>query len=321
MIFAKKIEKAYREKLFHRYDDNGCVFYFSDKDFEGLKKQGYDFCTSNGDRLRGYFYSYENPIEGRLVIFDHGMGAGHRAYMREIEMLAKHGYLVFSYDHTGCMESEGKSTNGFAQSLSDLNDAVNALKADELYKDMKISIMGHSWGAFATMNISALHPDLSHIIAMSGFISVENILKQNFSGIMNGYRKHIYEIEKLANPDYIGYSADKSLANTNAKILIIHSDDDEIVKTAYHFDVLRKALSDKENVRFILLNNKRHNPNYTEDAVKYMGDFFKKLNEKLKRNELNDDDSKKAFVESFDWNRMTAQDENLWNEVFSVLDN
>ena len=124
------LEKAYRKNLFIRNDNPNGIFYFTPADFDGLQAHPYTFPSSMGHELKGYFYHYENPIPNRLVVFDHGMGNGHRAYMREIERLAKAGFLVFSYDHTGCMESGGESTNGFAQSLKDLDDCFKALKAE-----------------------------------------------------------------------------------------------------------------------------------------------------------------------------------------------
>ncbi|MGN1347223.1 MAG: hypothetical protein ACI4V1_10600, partial [Eubacteriales bacterium] len=105
MLFDKQIEKKYREQLFNRYDENGAVFYFSAADFPGLTAEPYSFSGGAGHTLKGAFYHYGSPIADRILVFDHGMGGGHRAYMKEIEQLARHGYLVFAYDHTGCMES------------------------------------------------------------------------------------------------------------------------------------------------------------------------------------------------------------------------
>ncbi len=320
MIFAKQIEATYRAQMFSRQEIANAIFYFSAKDFDGLHKEPYLFNTAAGNRLQGYFYSYDDPIKDRIVVFDHGMGAGHRAYMKEIEMLARHGYTVFAYDHTGCVESEGESTNGFAQSLADLDACLKALKADSDYSEMKFSVVGHSWGAFSCHNITALHPDLCHVVAISGFVSVESIVFQNFDGILKPFRKTILALEKEANPDYFDYNAAQTLRNTEAKVLILHSADDPLVKKEYHFDVLKEALSEKENIRFLLVNGKGHNPNYTIDAVKYKNTFFDMYTKKMKKHELDDEAAQNAFRKSFDWNRMTAQDKNVWNEIFETLD-
>ena len=172
MVFEKQILNTYKSMMYTRCDDKQTVFYFSAKDFEGLNCEPYKFKSSLGHDLQGYIYYYDDPINDRLVVFDHGFGGGHLAYMKEIEMLCKHGYRVFAYDHTGCMESGGETPNGLAQSLCDLNDCISAIKNDERFAGLDISVMGHSWGAFSTLNISALHPDISHIVAMAGFVSV-----------------------------------------------------------------------------------------------------------------------------------------------------
>lgn len=151
MIFEKQIMNFYKGMMYARCDDNGTAFYFSASDFPGLKSEAYSFKASAGHTLNGALYHYDNPIPGRLIVFDHGFGGGHRSYMKEIEMLCRHGYLVFAYDHTGCMTSGGESPNGMAQSLCDLNDCITMLKADDRFAGMDISVMGHSWGGFSAL--------------------------------------------------------------------------------------------------------------------------------------------------------------------------
>ena len=48
--------------------------------------------------------------------------------------------------------------------------------------------------------------------------------------------------------------------------------------------------------------------------------FHCKLSKKLKKKELKTDEQKKAFVESFDWWKMTAQDEKVWEKIYDFLD-
>jgi pimeloyl-ACP methyl ester carboxylesterase len=185
---------------------------------------------------------------------------------------------------------------------------------------MKFAVVGHSWGAYACQNISAFHHDLTHIVAMSGFVSVEAIVTQNFSGILKPFRKMILALEQNANPDYVHCHAADSLKQTDAKILILHSADDPLVKQMYHFDIMRIVLEDKENIRFLLVNGKKHNPNYTLDAVKYKDSFFEIHSQKKKKHELETEDEQNTFRKSFDWKRMTAQDKFIWKEIFDTLD-
>lgn len=318
MLFEKQIVNTFRSSFLRRCDDTGTAFYFSAADFPGLRAEAFDFPSSKGHTLKGAFYHYDDPIPGRIVVFDHGFGGGHRSYMKEIEMLCHHGYLVFAYDHTGCMESGGESIGGFSQSLVDLNDCLNALKATERCRGLEFAVMGHSWGGFSTANICALHPEVSHIVVLSGFVSVEKLVGQFFGGILKGCRQAILALDP--NPEFLHYNAVESLSGTDAKVLLVYSTNDRMVSKSVHFDALKTGLAHKENIRFLLLSNKGHNPNYTEDAVAYLGEYSALLSKKQKKKELETDVQKQLFLASFNWNRMTDQDIMVWAEIFRTLD-
>ncbi|MBQ7012141.1 MAG: alpha/beta hydrolase [Clostridia bacterium] len=319
MLFEKQVLAMYKGMMHVRCDDNGTAFYFSSEDFEGLHREPYVFTSSAGHKLRGYIYHYASPKAGRLVIFDHGFGGGHRSYMKEIERLCRHGFLVLAYDHTGCMESGGESPNGMAQSLSDLNDCINAVKSDARFEGMDISVIGHSWGGFSTMNISALHPEISHVVVLSGFVSVEELVKSYFGGIMKGYRRTIMALERSVNPRFVEFHGVQSLKNYSGKALLIYSENDKMCAKV-HYDILKAGLAGKENISFLLVKNKGHNPNYTEDAVAYLGEYVAAKTKLARKKHLESEEEKRAFVSSFDWNRMTAQDEDVWANILACLD-
>ena len=320
MIFEKQILNAYKGIAFKRCDGDGTAFYFSAKDFKGLNCEEYSFTSSLGHKLQGYLYSYENPIENRLVIFEHGFGGGHASYLREIEMLCKRGYLVFAYDHTGCMASGGENPNGMSQSLRDLNDCLNTLKSDARFSDFDISVIGHSWGGFSTLNITALHPDISHIVAISGFVSVERLIGSMFSGVLSIYRKAILEYEKKANPDFVFYNAVETLRASTTKALLIYSDNDPVCTKSAQYDALYEGLSGRENITLVLENAKGHNPNYSADAVKILGDYSAKRNKLVKKGLLKTEEQKAKFISEFDWLAMTEQDERVWDAIFKHFD-
>ena len=318
MIFEKKIIGIYESQFMSRCDDKGLAHYFSHSDFPGLRQQSFDFMSSLGHTMKGWFYCYDKVIPGRLVVFEHGFGGGHRSYMKEIEKLCSHGYLVYTYDHTGCMESGGDSPRGLSQSLRDLNDCLNALRSTPGSRDLDISVMGHSWGGFSTMNICALHPEVSHIVAMCGFVSVPEMAGQFFSGILKGYRKGVLALEEKNNPEFVRYNAAESLAGTDIPVLLLYSADDKLVSRGIHHDTLKKDLAHKSNIRILLEENKGHNPNYTREAVRYLGEYAAALARKNKQ--LRTESRKKAFRDSWDWDRMTIQDDNVWTEIFRTLD-
>ena len=103
-------------------------------------------------------------------------------------------------------------------------------------------------------------------------------------------------------------------------MLIIHSKDDKTVNGKKHFEVIKDGLRENSNVEFMLLDGKNHNPNFKAEAVAYKDNFFKDLSKKLKNHELSTDEQKKNFVESYDWWKMTAQDEKVWEKIFDFLE-
>ena len=319
MIFEKQILGIYRRILYSRCDNTGTAYYFTTEDFPGLSRMPYNFASSLGHALQGYFYSYKNEnYPDRLVVFDHGFGGGHSAYMREIELLCRHGFTVFAYDHTGCMESDGAGTNGLAQSLHDLDDCLCALKADEKYKNRKFSVMGHSWGGFSAMNICAFHPDVTHIVAMAGFPAVEKLFRSAVNGVLSPLCSVFLKEETKSNPDYCNRSAFSALRDCRVPCLLIYGEKDPLCTKKGFYDPLCKLLADKKNISLMLCNGKGHNPNYTQNAEKYLAQYVKERKKLIKKNPT--DEQKIAFVASYDWCAMTDQDNAVWEKIFEVLD-
>ena len=110
----------------------------------------------------------------------------------------------------------------------------------------------------------------------------------------------------------------ETLKSAKTKALLIYSANDTMC-TRLHYDTLKAELSDCENARLLLLENKGHNPNYTEDAVQYLGEYLKAKKRRKKQKSLASEAQREAFVSSFDWNRMTAQDAAVWDEILRFL--
>ncbi len=319
MLFEKTVLSRYRSSAFRRYDDAGVARYFGPEDFPGLKSEPVRFRNKYGDLLAGCFYSFENAEEDRVVLFDHGMGGGHRSYMKEIALLAKEGYRVFAYDHAGCMSSGGDGTRGMSGSLADLDYAIVFLNEEYKIRDGQISVVGHSWGGFAALNISRYHPFLSHVTAISGFLSLPRLLESRMPGLLKPYRRPVLELEREANPGYADSDALSSLAGSGAKILLIYSDNDPLILKSVHYDPLYQAFAERENFTFLLEKGKLHNPNYTQEAAAYLASFTDTLSKKAKRGLLKTEEQREEFRSSWDWDRMTEQDPAVWETIFAHL--
>lgn len=319
-FISRQIDKMYKGVLFRRHDPDGSIFYFSADDFPELASEEFSFVSKRGHKLYGSFYYYEKPKANRLIIFEHGMGNGHGSYFCEIERLARAGYLVYSYDHTGCNRSEGEHIYGLSGSLSDLDDCIKALVNERGFLKSQISIVGHSWGGFSTLNILSLHQEIRSIVAVSGFISIPVMQREAVPSIFYPFLPRLLRLEQQTNPVFADSSGEKVLSSTDRPVLVIHSTDDGTVSYKSNFSVLESALKGKENIDFLTVSGSGHNPFFTRDAFKYKEEFFKDLKKMRGRKKLVTDDQKAEFVSRYDWRRMTAQNEDVWSKIIEHLE-
>ena len=320
MIFDKLMLSIYKKTLIRRQDWDGNVFLFDYTDFEGFNKEPYSFISDTGARLEGGFYYYDNCKTDKLVVFDHGMGAGHRPYMREIETLCKAGYLVFSYDHEGTANSEGKAIRGLTGSIHDLDMALNAIKGSKYYEGREIIVIGHSWGGFSTKIITAFHPEVKKIVPMAGLSSLELVVNGMVPNIFKSARKAIISYEESLNPGYTSKNAAEVIKCSGTKALIIHSTDDPLVISKDHHDSLKEVLNGTPGIRFITVNDRGHNPNFTPEAVKVKDAFFAEKNALQKKHKLKTPEQKSALIAKYDFWKMTEQDMAIWNQIFAFIE-
>ncbi len=320
MIFEKFVINKYKKMLIHRLDPDGSVFYFGKDDFEGLASYDVSFLGDKGQRLYGHFYYRGQRRTDRLIIFDHGMGCGHVGYMREVDLLTRRGYTVFTYDHTGTRNSEGEHIGGLTQSLADLDFAVNFVRSMNEYADTKIAVIGHSWGGYSTMNISAFHPEITHAVVLSPYISVKEVQNQILKGPLSFYKKAIFKIEADSFPKYVLSDGRNSLNSGSTKALIIHSRDDDTCDFKMQFVQAQKALMNNPRVEFLALDGKVHQPHYTQDAVRMRNEYNAQLKKRKKQKLLKTKEEREAFARSYDWCKMTEQDENVWQRIFEFFE-
>ena len=307
-------EKKYNQFL-QRFEEMPYLKYLHAKDFPGLIAQSYSF-NSGVNRINGYFYSYPGFKENILVIFCHGIGGGHSSYMREIEMIAKHGYKVLAYDCTGCVLSEGSSINAFGQSLVDLSNAIVSIKMNFHYE--KIYVIGHSWGAYATSNINNFQ-HVDKVVAVSPFISLKREYKDLFKFMSLFITGPIMKIEKKKNGEYASSSAIDALNKKDTNALVIASKDDNVINFKHHTRVLMKKVNNPK-VKFVIYEDKMHNPLYTKEGVRYYNDTFNKFNQLVKEKKIQTLQEKKDYFKDVDFFFTTNQDEKVWQEIFQFLD-
>ena len=166
-MFKRQIEKAYKELFGSRCDDPRYKHYFTYIDFPPMKEEAISFISQDNNTLRGgLYYDKESRDDyDKLVIFCHGMGGGYLAYMSEINMLVKNGFLVLAYDYTGTFSSDGESLKGFTLPLLDLKYCHKFIKENERLKNKELMIIAFlkPITLLVPRNINPLCTNSSHI--------------------------------------------------------------------------------------------------------------------------------------------------------------
>ncbi|MGI5976771.1 MAG: alpha/beta hydrolase family protein [Candidatus Limivicinus sp.] len=318
MLFSRIIERSF-DAVLGRYDGDPAQYYFTPSDFPGLQTEPFEADGSQG-KLRGYFYSYGEPASGRLIIFDHGIGAGHRAYLKEIEYLARNGYTVCAYDHTGCVESEGRGILGFAQGINDLDRVLRKVREDARFGNSGLRVMGHSWGGYSAMNAAAFHPEITHVVSLAGFLSARALIEQYLPKFVMSYSSEVMERERRHNPDYADMDARASMKKSKAALLHLQSGDDKKVKFELCTPLLSEALQGRGKTQFIILDRRNHDPQRTEEAAAAAEEMQNCLDSLRKKKKLNTKEEQEAFKKSRDWELITRQDPIVWDKILKFLD-
>lgn len=234
------------------------------EDFDGLLREKHVFPTLQGHQLTGYRYFREGEEAAGVVVLAHGFGGGgHRSYMNIADFFTKNGYTVFAYDATGNDESEGEAVGGLPQGVIDLDYALRYVKESPAFSGLPIMLWGHSWGGYSAGSVLKLHPDVKAAVLVSGFNESLDMLEtegRNIAGdaisfVLPFFEKH----EQKTFGDYAAMSVLDGLAATDAKVMIIHSEDDNMIPIEISFDRYFEKFESDDRFTFVRFEDRGHN--------------------------------------------------------------
>lgn len=284
-----------------RYNKNPRLNYFSAEDFELDKKDVETFY--DGKTLHGCLYSVKPISEcDKLIIFQHGIGAGQCAYTTEISALAKAGFAVLAFDAYGCGLSDGKSIKGFYAGAECVVSAYLYAKSDQSLKNKPVYLLGHSWGAYSVLCATEL-------IAVEGVVAISAPDKPSklLSDMLKcGIFRPVFSLYNLFACGKNGNrSAVKALKNSGSRALLIHGANDNVVPPSS----AAANLASGENVTVYVDDEKFHNPYNTVNAEKLLAELNKAITKK----------EQPEFFENFDFKAATEQDEKVITKIIRFI--
>lgn len=296
--------------------------YLKAKNFDNLNALPVNFKSDKGQTLNGFLYSCAKVDSYKgLIVFSHGMGAGHLAYTTEINYFAQKGYMVLAYDNTGTCTSEGKKIKGFAQGIIDLKHALQFVKSREDLKELPVLLVGHSWGAYSVSNVSALKPavEIKGIVAFSPFNSMNKLIRdiaKQKTKLNLSILSPFFDIINFVRFGKAGILRSCDSINSNSiPTLVMHGGNDMQV-TIKNSPVGKKhKIQDNPNARTVLYESKYHNVYLAKDAEQYLNDTFAKI-ESLGKN------SPEAYeiYQNIDYTLITKEDLSVMETVSTFLE-
>ena len=245
-------------------------------------------------------------LEDKIILFLPGLGPGHASYMREIETLAKRGYKVLTLDYTGCGESKGPYLGSLNTPTRDTMDLLNLLNLDK-----PIVVMGHSLGGFTALKVASLRKEITKVVVMSPIVTIRPMI---FNASKSKFITHfVLKYERKVEKEYDKIDVPNYLKTTSDDILFIQSVDDPMVPYETSLKVAEE--SNNPHIQTIKFENRKHNPNYTLEAVQYMNEVFGAFNRRVMDKAIATDEERITYFKDVSIKRLTEQDQNLFNQI------
>ena len=183
--------------------------------------------------LKGYLYGMENT--DRLLVFAHGIGTGHEAYMNQLCWFVDHGWRVFAYDAVGCGDSPGDSTVGLTESALVLDSALTFAEQDDRLKNMPKVLLGHSWGGFAVGGVLNFDHDVKAAAELSGYAYPMEMMNLGAKAAVGSIGAAVFSpfsalYNKIVYGKHAGLNAVDGINKAGIPFLAMHGERDGFVK-------------------------------------------------------------------------------------------
>ena len=306
------VSRLYRKQFVCRYDKEVGVPYYSYLDFKGLHQESYSFNNSKDTEIHYFYYYYDNFKQDKIILFCHGIGPGHTSYLAEIETLARRGYKVLTLDYTGCGESKGDLLGSLNAPTRDVMELLSYLKIE----DKQIILMGHSLGGYTALNVINRWKSIHKAILLSPFLDIKSLSLSLLKSRLVTSR--ILAYEKKEEPGYFNIDNIEYLKNTSDSLFVIQSEDDQMVPYSISLKVIEEI--NNPHIKTLRVTNRKHNPNYTDDAVNYMNAVFGKYNLLIKNKEIKTDEEKINYFKDVSLERLVKQDEKMFDDIIEFIE-
>lgn len=311
---------AYEANFGMRVDTNTSPSALRFENFS-MQRSAISFPSNKEQTLHGYIYYNENNVSPKaLIVVSHGYLGTHTDYLNQIDFFVQNNYLVLSYDNTGSGISKGDNLIGLAQSPVDLDYALRFVESNSKLSSYPILLYGHSWGGYAVAAVLNYHPNVSGVVSRSGFSNSRDMLVEYgshlYSNAISLLSPYVYFYEKMKFGSIVDNNGVKGINNSTCPILLLHSEDDEVIGIPNSLLTHKEEYSQPERIQTKLYTNKTHDVVKSDAAIAYSNKLEQEMHSLIKQY-----GSKKEIPEDILNNYENSKDKNLLHELDTAIMN
>ena len=206
----------------------------------GLTYQDARLLTEDGLHLAAWYVPGRN---GAAVIMLHGIGSNRGEHLTLARDLNSRGYGALLMDLRAYGESEGEVSTVGVREVRDIAAAVDYLRQQPGVESNRIVLYGRSLGAVVGIQAAARIPEIRAVVADSSFSSVEWLVHNQFSGVVNlpswTSSLVLYFAERQTGIDPATISPVRDVGRISPRpLLIVHGENDRMfnVENAHLLD-------------------------------------------------------------------------------------
>lgn len=257
---------------YDKYDSEHYILY------SDLNKEQYPRKTlqiqSGENVLIGYLYGADNS--NGLIIISPGHTDANDIKLYEITYFVDNNWKVLCYDYSGSYNSQGNNMGGYTQSVHDLDAVLKYIEDCNDFKDIPITLFGHSLGGYASAAVLQYGHTVSAAIIASGFDTPKEQWTYSIEKYTGAFHYILEPFTKLFISFQYGteqnLSAVDGINSVDIPILVISGSEDEfyggdspIYKQRYNIT--------NPNCCFEYKTENNHNGHYdyflTDEALEY----------------------------------------------------
>ncbi len=138
-------------------------------------------------------------------------------------------------------------------------------------------LFGHSWGAYSAGSVLSIYPDVKAVVLAAGFNKSIDLMRetgQKMAGIGSDIAMPAFAaLEAGEFGYYASLSCMKGFEASNAGVMIIHSEDDDVVSFENHYMKYYEKYRDDPRFVFVRYENRGHNGLF-DDNGELMGQMI-----------------------------------------------